>query len=98
MFMYGYAKAYRMNGDGTMSIKVRVPTLHGPYVQTQAQGKTIRNYVEDGSLPWYPSILLPYTPTDGDIVVISTTNDTPNSWLVIGLTGGSYNSGITNIS
>ena len=97
MLMYGYAKEYRINGDSTMSVKVRIPAIHGPYKQSQAMGQTIRNYVSDDALPWYPSILLPYNPSDGDVVVLSTTNDTVNSWIVIGVTGGSYNTGLSNI-
>lgn len=98
MLMYGYAKEFRVNGDGTHSIRVRIPAIHGPYKQSQGQGKQLRNYVQDDNLPWYPSLLLPYNPTDGDVVVLSTTNDTTNSWIVIGLTGGSYNTGLTSLN
>ena len=98
MIVYGYVKDYMMNGDGTMSVKVRIPSIHGPYKQQQAQGRTIRNYVQDDNLPWYPSILLPYNPNDGDIVLMLSTNDSGDyNWIVIGLTGGSYNNGITSL-
>ena len=98
LLVYGYAKEYMMNGDGTMSIRVRIPSIHGPYKQSQAGGRTIRNYVQDDNLPWYPSIMLPYTPTDGDVVALISTNDSGDyNWFVIGLTGGSYNSGLTDI-
>ena len=98
MVMYGYAKEYRVNGDGTISIRVRIPSIHGPYSQSQAQGQIIRNYVQDDNLPWYPSVLLPYNPTEGDVVLLMSTNDSGDyTWLVIGLTGGSYNSGLTSL-
>ncbi len=98
MLIYGYAKEYMVGGDGTLLVRVRIPSIHGPYKQSQAEGRLIRNYVQDENLPWYPSLLLPYMPTDGDVVALISTNDSKDySWFVIGLTGGSYNSGLTSI-
>ena len=97
MIVYGYVKDYKYSGDGTMLIKVRIPNIHGPYQVTDYQGKRIRNYVEDKDLPWYPSILLPNTPTDGDVVAVSSLDGTSSHWLVLGLTGGSYNAGSVDI-
>jgi len=97
MIVYGYAKGHKYSGDGTLMIQARVPNVHGPYSKAAYQGKTIRNYTEDKDLPWYPSLLLPYLPTDGDVVAISSLDDSPSNWMVIGLTGGSYRLGATNI-
>lgn len=97
MIVFGYAKETKYAGDGTLLIKVRVPNEHGPYLISNYQGKKIRNYTRDEDLPWYPSILLPYLPGDGEVVALTSLDNTSSSWLVIGLTGGSYNAGVTNI-
>lgn len=97
MITYGYAKAYKYAGDGTLSIKVRIPSVHGPYKQSNARGKTIRNYVLDSDLPWYPSLLLPHLPQEGEVVAVQSLNSGNNDFIVIGLTGGSYHAGATNI-
>ena len=88
MFIYGYAKDYKYTGDGTLLVKVRIPNVHGPYLQ--ANNKSKRSYVLDDNLPYYPSILLPHLPNDGDIVLLSSTNNTMNDLVVLGLTGGSF--------
>jgi hypothetical protein len=97
MIVYGYAKDYKYSGDGTLLIQVRIPNVHGAYVKTDYQGKRIRNYTEDDKLPWYPSLLLPNTPGDGDVVALSSLDSSSSNFLVIGLTGGSYNAGTTNL-
>lgn len=97
MITYGYAKEYYYTNDGTLSIKVRVPSIHGPYKQSDAHGRTIRNYTRDEDLPYYPSILLPHLPKDGEVVALSSMNSSGNEFIVIGLTGGSYDLGLTNI-
>lgn len=97
MITYGYAKAYKYAGDGTLSIKVRIPSVHGPYKQSNARGKTIRNYVLDSDLPWYPSLLLPHLPQEGEVVAVQSLNSGNSDFIVIGLTGGSYHAGATNI-
>ena len=95
---YGYAKGYQYANDGTLMIQVRIPSVHGAYDKSAYRGKTVRNYVEDQDLPWYPSMLLPHMPSEGDVVAVASLNDGMSDFLVLGLTGGSYNSGATNIS
>lgn len=97
MIVYGYAKEYKYSGDGTLQIKVRIPNVHGAYLKSDYKGKTIRNYTEDKDLPWYPSLLLPHLPADGEVVAVSSLDSSPSNWMVIGLTGGSYNAGVTNL-
>lgn len=97
MVVYGYAKDYMYAGDGTLKIQVRIPNIHGAYQKTDYNGKTIRNYTEDDKLPWYPSLLLPQEPGDGDVVALCSLDNSSANWLVIGLTGGSYNAGDTNL-
>lgn len=97
MITYGYAKDYKYSGDGTLLIRVRIPSIHGAYYQTDYNGKTARNYVRDDKLPYYPSLLLPHLPSEGEIVAIASLSDSRSNMLVIGLTGGSYQSTITNV-
>lgn len=93
MLTYGYCKEYQYSGDGTLLVKVRIPKIHGAYKQQNYNGRSIRNYVSDENLPWYQSIIPPYLPKEGDVVCLSTVGDKPNDFIVIGLTGGSYNNG-----
>lgn len=95
MVVFGYAKGYQYAGDGTLQIKVRIPTIHGPYDQRSYKGQRVRNYIGDGDLPYYPSVLLPHLPNEGEVVVLSTMNETPNDWIIIGMTGGYYMNDIT---
>ena len=97
MIVYGYAKDSMYAGDGTYRVQVRIPNIHGAFQKADYNGKTIRNYTDDNDLPWYPSLLLPQAPADGDVVALASLDSSSSSWLVIGLTGGSYNSGDTNI-
>lgn len=97
MIVYGYAKGYKYAGDGTLQIKVRIPNIHGAYSLMDYNGKTVRNYTSDNDLPWYPSLLLPHLPTEGEVVAVSSLDGSSSNFLVIGLTGGSYNAGSTNI-
>ena len=92
MIVYGYAKGHRYNDDGSFHVQVRIPNIHGPYLQSEASGATIRNYVRDADLLYYPSLLLPRLPNEGDIVALSSTKDATDnqSFLVLGLTGASY--------
>lgn len=94
MITYGYAKDYFYNGSGTLYIRVRIPSIHGPYTQLDYQGQTGRNYVQDQNLPYYQSLLLPHLPNDGEVVAVSSLDESNNQFLVIGLTGGSYASGV----
>lgn len=97
MVTYGFAKKYKYSGDGTLSIQVRIPSVHGPYSQAEYNGKQIRNYVLDDDLPWYPSVLLPHLPQEGEVVAVLATNSANSEFIVIGLTGGSYHTGRTKI-
>lgn len=97
MVTYGFAKQYMYAGDGTLMIQVRIPSIHGPYKQSNANGKTIRNYVIDSDLPWYQSILLPHLPNEGEVVALMSTDAGYNQLIVIGLTGGSYYTGVTDL-
>ena len=90
MIVYGFAKDYTYDGDGTLKIKVRIPSAHGPYVQQASKGV----YTRDDNLPWFTSVLLPSLPAEGDVVVLQTINESRSSeFIVIGLTGGNYYNG-----
>ena len=97
MTTYGYAKDYYYAGDGNLMVQVRIPSIHGPYKQTQAMGNTIRTYVRDEDLPFYPSLLLPHLPNDGDVVAVMSLDSGKSNMIVIGLTGASFYTGATNI-
>lgn len=97
MIIYGYAKDYYYTGDGTLLVKVRIPNIHGPYSQADYHGKSVRNYTRDGDLPYYPSLLLPHLPADGEVVALSAMDKSASEFIVIGLTGGSYLTGVTNL-
>ena len=90
MIVYGFAKDYTYDGDGTLRIKVRIPSAHGPYVQQAGKGI----YVRDVNLPWFTSVLLPTLPAEGDVVALQSINESKSSeFIVIGLTGGNYYNG-----
>lgn len=97
MIVHGYVKNIKYSGDGTLLIQTRIPNIHGPYLLSDYKGKKIRNYTADADLPWYPSLVLPYTPGDGDVVAITSLDKSSSNWMIIGLTGGSYNAGATAI-
>lgn len=97
MITYGYAKNYMYMNDGTLLLQVRIPSIHGPYKQSDSKGKTIRNYVMDDDLPYYQSVILPQLPGDGDVVVISSLDVGNNQFIVLGVTGSSYSAGATNL-
>lgn len=97
MITYGYAKKYYYTNDGTLMIQVRIPSIHGPYKQSDARGRTIRNYVRDEDLPEYQSILLPHLPIDGEVVALMATDGSAKEFVVIGLTGGSYQQGVKSL-
>lgn len=98
MLIMGYAKGYRYAGDGTLQIRVRIPSIHGPYKQTEYKGRTPRNYVLDQDLPFCNSVILPHLPGEGDVVLLCSVNESNQEWMVIGLTGGVFNTGLTNTS
>ena len=94
MIVYGYVKDYKYTGDGCYYVQVRIPSIHGPYKQSEYKGQPVRNYVNDWDLPYYPSIELPRDPNDGDVVMLSTSNEKSSDFSVVGLTGGSYHKGV----
>ena len=87
MIVYGYVKDVKYSGDGTLMLQVRVPNMHGAYAMSDYKGKPVRNYVSNANLPWYPSLLLPHEPTEGEVVALSSLGSSSSDWLVIGLTG-----------
>lgn len=90
MIVFGFAIAYNYVNDGTLKIKVRIPSIHGPYKQ-QAGRST---YTRDEDLPWCTSVLLPHLPNEGEVVMLESVNSSSSSQFVcIGLTGGSYYNG-----
>lgn len=97
MVIYGYAKDYYYTGDATLLIRCRIPTIHGPYNYNDFKGSRPKRYTQDKDLPYYPSVLLPNLPVDGDVVALLSTDEGNEHFIVIGLMGSSYNSGKTNI-
>jgi len=94
MIVFGFAKDYQYDGDGTLKIQVRIPSIHGPYRQQSTKGI----YTRDADLPWVPSVLLPSLPVEGDVVMLQSVNESKSAEFVsIGLTGGNYHNGSTNI-
>ena len=90
MIVYGFAKDYRYDGDGTLKIKVRIPSIHGGYKQVTNKG----TYTLDENLPWITSLLTVNLPVEGDVVMLQTVNDSKSSeFVVLGLTGGNYHTG-----
>ena len=95
MIVYGYAKGYYYDEQGSLFVKVRIPSIHGAYRQQDYKGKTIRNYVLDEDLPFYQAVVLPRMPNEGDVVALTSTSEGSGSdFLVVGLTGSSYNDGV----
>lgn len=92
MIVFGYVRQYEYANDGTLMLQVRIPQIHGPYSITEAKGIQMKTYTKDEDLPWYQSVLLPHLPVQGEVVMLSSMNTTPNEWVVLGLTGASYNS------
>lgn len=90
MITYGYAKQYMYKDDGALYIQVRIPSIHGGYTRSDYKGQSIRNYMPDSDLPYYPSLILPSIPADGDVVVLASMDSSNNDFIVIGATGGRY--------
>jgi len=97
MIVLGYVKDYQYTSDGTLTLQVRIPAIHGPYKLSEYKGKTVHNYVRDNDLPFYPSLLLPHLPVEGEVVALSSMNEDTTHFIVIGLTGGSYANGLVNL-
>lgn len=85
MLTYGIAKETTTRDDGTLWIKVRIPSIHGAESQSDYNGQTIRNYVYDKDLPWFQSILMSDIPNSGDTVVLSSINESNNRFIVLGI-------------
>lgn len=96
MLIHGYVKSYKYAGDGTLLVQVRVPSIHGPMDQKEYRGQSTRNYTRDEDLPYYTSLLLPHLPAEGEVAALLSKNDRNTEWMVIGLTGGSYYTNMTN--
>lgn len=90
MITYGYAKTYMYSETGNLYIQVRIPAIHGPYTLEEYQGHKVTNYTQDKDLPWYPAILMPHLPADGEIVALEAINEKSGDFIVLGLTGGQY--------
>lgn len=90
MIVNGYAIDYEYSGDGTLLIRVRIPSIHGPMDMKEYNGQPVRNYTRTEDLPLYPSLLLPHLPLEGDVVALISTSSGKSDFIVIGLTGGSY--------
>ena len=85
MIVFGICKGYKSYEDGTFHMKVRIPSIHGPYKQQSTRSA----YTQDKDLPWLPSILLPKEPKEGDVAVLSSMTESRScDFIVIGLTGG----------
>lgn len=90
MIVFGFVKGYQYAGDGTLKVQVRIPSIHGPYVQQVSKA----TYTLDKDLPWVTCALLPTMPVEGDVIMLQTTNESKSSTMVgIGLTGGNYHNG-----
>lgn len=92
MIVFGYAKDYYYTGDSCLQIRVRIPEIHGPYTRSEYKGNA-SGYTPDDDLPYYPSLILPNEPHDGDVVALASTNKSASQFIVLGLTGGSYGDG-----
>ena len=93
MIIYGYVKGNMYANDGTFRIKVRIPSIHGPFLQT---ANTRASYTRDDDLPWVTSILLPHLPIDGEVVALESVSSAAtkgSQYICIGLTGGNYYTG-----
>lgn len=85
MLTYGIVKNQETKTDNTRWLQIRIPSIHGADSQKQYDGQMIRNYVLDADLPWYQSVYLTPTPKSGDIVVLASTNNSNNEFIVIGI-------------
>ena len=91
MIVYGYVRQYYYTNDGTLMIQVRIPSIHGAYRQSDYSGRVAKNYTRNNDLPYYPSLILPHLPNEGEVVALTSLNEQSKDFLVLGLTGGSYN-------
>ncbi|MCD8211647.1 MAG: hypothetical protein LUC17_01295 [Oscillospiraceae bacterium] len=96
MIVYGYVKGYMYSGDGTLLVKVRIPSIHGPYDQKEYGSATANTYVSDADLPYYQSLLLPHLPLEGEVAMLMSINEKSTEFVMLGITGGQYKLSSTN--
>jgi len=89
MITFAFVKDCYYAGDGTMMVKCRIPSVHGPLSEKEYRGQAVRNYVRDENLPYCQSLLLPYEPKVDEVVAVASLDDGKSTFIVIGLTGGS---------
>lgn len=90
MIVYGYAKDYEYDGDGTLKVQVRIPSIHGPYRQQSTKAV----YTRDEDLPWVTCLLTVNLPCEGDVIMLQSINESNSSDFVgLGLTGGNFHNG-----
>ena len=92
MVVYGYVYDTMYTGTGELMVQVRIPNIHGPIDQRDYQGQRVKNYTKDENLPWYPALLMPHMPKYLEVVCLMSVNSANNEFIVIGLTGGQYQS------
>lgn len=85
MITFGVVKSVENNEDGTLWMKIRIPSIHGADDMKQYNGTTIRNYVADDDLPLYQSMLMTDAPNVSDIVALETLNTSKTDFIVIGV-------------
>ena len=99
MMTFGYAKGYYYDSNGCLYVKVRIPSIHGAYKPQDYNGGKISNYTLDKDLPYYQSVVLPKMPAEGDVVALTSMSEGKGSdFMVVGLTGATYNTGRKNSS
>lgn len=92
MIIYGFAKDYQYDGDGTLKVQVRIPSIHGPYRQVATKG----TYTKDEDLPWVTCLLTVHLPVEGDVIMLQSVHENNGSdYVGLGLTGGNYHNGAT---
>ena len=93
MIVYGYVLGTQYANDGTFRIQVRIPSIHGPFVQS---ANTRNSYTLNKDLPWVTSVLLPHLPVEGEVVALESISGAATKgshYICIGLTGGNYYTG-----
>lgn len=95
MIVFGYVKDCKVDGHGSYTIQVRIPSIHGAYDKESYRGNKIRNYVEDNDLPYYTSLILPHVPNEGEVVALASMSENSKEFIVIGITGGFHTSNET---
>lgn len=97
MRVYGFVRDVQYGDNGTMFVKVRIPSIHGPADRGDYQGHQVRNYVYDNNLPYYRANLIGSVPVIDDVVELQSINEQTTDLIVTGITGGQYGASWTNI-